>query len=386
MFRIDMKYHVLIIIPHEYQWDLLLDDHLFAYHHLSYMLSLPTKSLTNLCFNLFNCILHDKLSPTYSYDKLMNYLILLRKRFGMTRKLIPCVKILFQNKLFREELFLNSNLHPWLNRLVESFSNYSMFSNEILDLFRKIMSLSMPTKLNELIQFLLQFSNKTLRALFINTLLRCIFKRRGFSRHILLSTLCSIFHLLTIDGSYSDDCLLAVAYHIIKRVRNTSTDNEIIEKCLKMHLIPMLINIYRDKQKRKYKSANPLPSAFVLIYEYCLNTLNCYCSTNFSSSSFSIISKNEALLICPCESCTELHEFLIDSKISTLIIDLSLRSVPDHCLRHTLSKFPMLAVEYKHDPSTGREQTLIISKCAYEQEQKQLCFHLRRLLNELHRI
>ncbi|CAF3218149.1 unnamed protein product [Rotaria sp. Silwood2] len=78
--------------------------------------------------------------------------------------------------------------------------------------------------------------------------------------------------------------------------------------------------------------------------------------------------------------------FLIDSKSSTLIFDLSSTLISDHCLRHTLSKFPMLSIEYKHDPCTGREQTLIISKCAYEQEKKQLCFHLRRLLMKLHRI
>jgi hypothetical protein len=68
------------------------------------------------------------------------------------------------------------------------------------------------------------------------------------------------------------------------------------------------------------------------------------------------------------------------------MFDLSTSIVPDHCLRHTLSKFPMLSIEYKHDPCTGREQTLIISKCGYEQEQKQLCFHLRRLLMQLHKI
>ena len=95
---------------------------------------------------------------------------------------------------------------------------------------------------------------------------------------------------------------------------------------------------------------------------------------------------NEALLICPCHSCAKLKDFLIDSINSTLIFDLSSNLVPDHCLRHTLSKFPMLSIEYKHDPCTGREQTLIISKRAYEQEQKQLCFHLRRLLPQLHRI
>jgi hypothetical protein len=151
----------------------------------------------------------------------------------------------------------------------------------------------------------------------------------------------------------------------------------------------MLINIYRDiKQKeKKFHSMISISPAFVLIYEYCLNTLNYYCSASLSSSSpLNIISINEALLICPCTSCGQLQTFLVDSKNSTLIFDLTTNLIPDHCLRHTLSKFPMLSIEYKHDPRTGREQTLIISKCGYEQEQKQLCFHLRRLLMQLHRL
>ncbi|CAF1142206.1 unnamed protein product [Rotaria sordida] len=379
------KYYVLVLIPYQYQWDLLLDDHSFAYHHLSYMFSLPTNSLNNLCLDLFDCILRDKIHSIYSFDKLIYYIILLRNRFGLTSKIIQLIKILFQNKQFKDELFSNNNnLNYWVNRLVESFSNWSMFSIEFLNLFRKIISLSMSTKLNEIIQFLLQFSNKILQTLFINILLRYIFKPRAYSRHISLSTLCSIFHLLIIDGSYSNDSLFILAYNIIKRVRKTSSENEIIEKYFKIHLIPMLINIYRDKQ---HNSNNSLSPAFILIYEYCLNTLNYYCSSTLSSSSsLNIISINEALLICPCTSCARLQMFLIDSKSSTLIFDLSSTLIPDHCLRYTLSKFPMLSIEYKHDPCTGREQTLIISKCAYEQEQKQLCFHLRRLLMNLHRI
>ncbi|CAF3111461.1 unnamed protein product [Rotaria sp. Silwood2] len=389
VFRNDTKYHVLVLIPYQYQWDLLLDDHSFAYHHLSYMLSLPTNSLNNLCLHLFDCILHDKMLSIYSFDKLIHYLIILRYRFGLIPKIIKLIKILFQNKQFKDELFSNNNLHFSLSRLVESFFDWPLFSMEFLDLFRKVISLSMPTKLNEIIQFLLQFSNKTLRALSINTLLRYIFKPRAYSRHILLSTLCSIFHLLIIDESYSNDCLFILAYNIIKRVRKNSFENEIIEKYFKIHLIPMLINIYRDKQEKEkqYHSNSPLSPAFVLIYEYCMNTLNYYCSSTLSSSSsLNIISMNEALLICPCTSCARLQMFLIDSKSSTLIFDLSSTLISDHCLRHTLSKFPMLSIEYKHDPCTGREQTLIISKCAYEQEKKQLCFHLRRLLMKLHRI
>jgi hypothetical protein len=260
-----------------------------------------------------------------------------------------------------------------------------MFSMEFLDLFRQIICSSMPTKLNEIIQFLIQFSHQTLRALLINTLLRFIFRSRTLPRHILFSTLCSLSHLLIIDGSYSIDSLLVLAYNLIKRIRKTSSDNEIIEKYFKIHVIPMIIDIYRDIQKSH--SNISISPAFVLIYEYCLNTLNYYCSSILTPSSpLNIISINEALLICPCTSCARLQTFLIDPQISTLMFDLSTSIVPDHCLRHTLSKFPMLSIEYKHDPCTGREQTLIISKCGYEQEQKQLCFHLRRLLMQLHKI
>jgi len=353
------------------------------------MLSLPTNSLNTLCLNLFDCILRDKTSPISSFDHLIHYLILLHARVGLTPKLIQLIKILFQNKQFKDELFSNEKLSYWLNRLVESFHDWSMFSMEFFDLFRKTISSSMPTKLNEIIQFLLHFSNKTFRTLFINTLLRYIFKRRALPRHILLSTLCSILHLLIIDGSYSLDCLLSLAFNIIKRIRKTSLENEIIEKCFKIHLIPMLINIYRDikEKEKKFHSIISISPAFVLIYEYCLNTLNYYCSASASSSSpLNIITINEALLICPCTSCARLQIFLVDPKNSTLIFDLTTNLIPDHCLRHTLSKFPMLSIEYKHDPRTGREQTLIISKCGYEQEQKQLCFHLRRLLMQLHRL
>jgi hypothetical protein len=260
-----------------------------------------------------------------------------------------------------------------------------MFSMEFLNLFQQVLCSSMPTKLNEIIQFLLQFSHKLLRALLINTLIRFIFKPRTLPRHILFSTFCSILHLLIIDGSYSIDSQLILAYNLIKRIRKNLSENEIIEKYFKIHLIPMIIHIYRDR--KKFHSIMPISPAFILIYEYCLNNLNYYCSLAIKSSSpLNIISVNEGFLICPCISCGQLKDFLIDRKISTLLIDLSTSLVPDHCLRHTLSKFPMLSIEYKHDPCTGREQTLIISKCGYEQEQKQLCFHLRRLLMQLHKI
>jgi hypothetical protein len=353
------------------------------------MLSLPTNSLNNLCLNLFDCILHDRMSTISLFDQIIRYLILLYHRFGLTSKIIELIKILFQNKQFKDELFSNKNLYYWLNRLVETFDHWSMFSIEFVDLFRQVISSSMPTKLNEIIQFLLQFSHQTLRALLINILLRYIFRRRALPRHILLSTLCSILHLVILDGSYSIDSLLCLAYNIIKRIRKTTYENEIIEKYFKIHLIPMLINICRDIQEKekKHHSIISVSPAFILIYEYCLNKLNYYCSSGFTSSALlNVISINEALLICPCQSCARLQVFLLDPKSSTLIFDLSSNLIPDHCLRHTLSKFPMLAIEYKHDPCTGREQTLIISKCAYEQEQKQLCFHLRRLLMQLHRI
>jgi hypothetical protein len=376
--RNDLRYHVLVIIPYRYQWDLLLDDHLFAYHHLSYMLSLPTNSFDNLCLNLFECILRDRISTICSFDKILQYLIELHHRFGLTMKLIELIKILFQNKQFKDQVFSNKELYLWLNRLTETFYSWSMFSMEFLDLFRQVLCSSIPTKLNEIIQFLLQFSHRILRALFINTLIRFIFK----PRHIVFSTLCSILHLLIVDGSYSSDSLLILAYNLIKRVRKCSSENEIIDKYFKLHLIPTLIHIYRD-----IKESHSISSAFILIYEYCLNTLNYYCSSRITSSSpLNIISINEALLICPCTSCTRLQMFLVDSNLSTLMFDLSTSLIPDHCLRHTLSKFPMLSIESKHDPCTGREQTLIISKCGYEQEQKQLCFHLRRLLMQLHKI
>lgn len=388
MVRCDIKYQVLVLIPYQRQWDLLLDDHSFAYHHLSFMLSLPTNTLNNLCLNLFDCIFRDRTIKIISFDKLMQYLILLYHRFGSTVKIIQYIKILFSNKQFKDELFSNRQLYSWLNRLTETFYHLPMFSKEFLDLFRKIISLSMPTKLNEIIQFLIEFSNKTLRALFINTLVRYVFKPHGFSRHILLSTLCSIFHLLIIDESYSDEALCILAYNIIKRVRKITSEYEIINKCLKIHLIPMLININHDKQKKDQlsNSKRSLSSAFVLIYEFCLNILNYYCSSTISySSSLAVISTNEGHLMCSCSSCERLKKFLLDPTTSTLINDLSAIN-PEHCLRNTLSKLPMVSIEYKHDPCTGREQTLIVSKIPHEQETKQLCFHLRRLLMKLNKI
>ncbi|CAF0989176.1 unnamed protein product [Adineta ricciae] len=390
VFRHYSKFQVLLIIPLVHQWDLLLDDHAFACHHLSYMLSLPTNALDSLSLNLLSCILREKTaSSNLLFGQIIHYLIILRTRLGLTPNVIQLIKLLFRHKQFQDELFSNEKLFHWLNRLVASVESWSMFAMEFLELFRKVINSSMPTKLNEVIQFLLQLSNAVLRALFINTLLRTIFKRRTLPRHVLLSTLCSILHLLIVDGSYSLDCQLSLAYNIIKRVRKTSIDGEIIEKCFKIHLIPMLINIYRDlkiKGKQSH-SVIPLSAAFILIYEYCLNALNYYCSSNsLSSSPLNVVSINEALLICPCASCTRLQMFLVDSKTSTLILGVSSNLVADHCLRHTLSKFPMLSIEYKHDSCTGREETLIISKCGYEEEQKQLCFHLRRLLLQLHRL
>lgn len=349
------------------------------------MFTFQTNSLNHLCLNFFECILRDRTSPICSFEKILNYLILLYQRFGLTMKIIQLLKMIFHNKSFKDELFSNKNLYYWLNYLVETFQSWPMFAMEFLDLFQQILCLSIPTKLHDIVQFLLEFSHKTLRALLINTLIRFIFKPRALPRHILFSTLCSILHLLIVDGSYSTDSLLILAYNLIKRIRKTSSDNEIIEKYFKIHLIPTIIHIYRDLKKLHIN--NSISPAFILIYEYCLNTLHYYCSSSIKSSSpLNIISMNEALLICPCQSCARLQMFLIDSKNSTLIYDLSTTLVPDHCLRHTLSKFPMLSIEYKHDPCTGREQTLIISKCGYEQEQKQLCFHLRRLLMQLHKI
>lgn len=349
------------------------------------MFSLPTNLLKNLCLNFVECILRNRTSSIYSFDKILHYLIRLYYQFGLTNKIIELIRILFQNKQFKDESFSNKNLYYWLNRLVEILQYSPMFSMEFLELFRQTLCLSMPTKLNEIIEFLLQFSHKTLRALLINTLLRSIFKPRTLPRHILFTTLCSILHLLIVDGSYSTDSLLVLAYNIIKRVRKTTSENEIINKYFKIHLIPTIIHIYRDL--RKSLSNHPISPAFILIYEYCLNTLNYFCSSPLIPSlPLNIISRNEAMLICPCDSCCKLKDFLGDDKTSTLIYDLSTSLVPDHCLRHTLSKFSMLTIEYKHDPCTNREQTLIISKCGYEQEQKQLCFHLRRLLTELHKL
>ena len=376
-----MKYDVLAIIPYERQCDLLLDDHSLAYHHLSYMLSLPIHSFDEISLNFLECFLRDRISSNYSFEKLIDYLIILRHRFGLTTKIVELLHLLFENKHFREQVFVKRDLDTCLNHLIESFQSWPIFFIEFLDLFRQILSSFMPTKLTEIVQFLLQLSHRTLRALLINVLIRFVFRIRALPRHILFSTFCSILHLLIVDGSYSVDTLLVLAYNIIKRVRKTSSDNEIIEKYFKIHLIPMLIHIYRQIK------GLPVSPAFILIYEYCLNTLNYYCSLPVTSSSpLNIISVNEALLMCPCASCTRLQAFLLDPKHSTLIYDFSSSITPDHCLRHTLSKYPMLSLEYKHDPCTGDEQTLIISKCGYEQEQKQLCFHLRRLLCQLHRM
>lgn len=384
VFRNYSKFHVLLIVPFQNQWDFLLDEHSFAFHHLSYMLSLRPAFVHQLCVHLLNCILRDRTSAKLPFDQLIGHLLLLRHRIGLTPALLDLIRLLFQHKQFQEELFSNPKLAARLNRLTEALRDWPLFSMQFLELFRKLLGASMPTKLNDIIRFLRQLSNAVLRALLVNVLLRSIFKRRGLPRHILLSTLCSIFHLLVLDGSYSVDCLLALAYHIIRRVRKSSADTDVIQKSLKLYLIPMLINIYREiKPTRKQL----LPPAFVLIHEYCLNTLNYYCSSAASPSApFFVIDDNEAQLMCPCKSCDRLRDFLVEPRISSLVFDFSSDVIADHCLRHTLSKFPMLTLEYKHDPCTGREQTLIVSKCGYEEEKKQLCFHLRRLLLQLYQI
>ena len=335
------------------------------------MLSQSNHFFDQFSLHFLECILRDRISSNYSFEKLIDYLILLRHRFGLTSKMIELLTLILENKSFKEQIFLKRDLDHSINHLVESFHSYSMFS----DLFRQILSSAMPTKLNEIVQFLLQLTHRTLRTLLINNLIRFIFRIRALPRHVLFSTLCSILHLLIVDGSYSIDSLLVLAYNIIKRVRKTSSENEIIDKYFKIHLIPTLIHIYRQTKSQ------PISPAFILIYEYCFNTLNYYCSSPLTSSSpLNIISVNEGLLICPCSSCLKLQNFLIDPGLSTLL------TTSDHCLTHTLTKFPMLSIEYKHDPCTGREQTLIISKCGYEEEQRQLCFHLRRLLFQFHRI
>ena len=120
-----------------------------------------------------------------------------------------------------------------------------------------------------------------------------------------------------------------LSYNIIKRLRKLSSDYEIIEKYFKIHLIPILIHIYRDikEKEKKFHRIISLSPAFLLLYEYCLNKLNYYCSIgNQSSSTFNVISMNEALLMCPCDSCGKLQKFLLNSELSTLIFDLSKNS------------------------------------------------------------
>ena len=377
----NMQYHVLLIIPSDYQWDLLLDNHADAFHHLSYMLSLP-KTLVFLqdsCLNFMECILRDR--QIVSFDPLVRSFVELRERCPLTPKFVRLVKDLLEHPQLIEQFFSDLHLVPSFNRFIDAFSDCPMFSNELLTFFCQLLSQSMPMKITEIQQFLLQVDQRHLRALLINALVRFIFKPRALPRHILLSTHCSLFHLLMMDGSYSGDALLTLAYQIVRRVRRLPFENEILDKGLKSHLIPMLINISRDCRTKGVLCGSP---AFMLIYQYCMNTLHYYCSPSFSFSSslsLSIISQNEALLICPCSPCRRLHDFLLDSKVSSLIVNDI-----DHCLRHTLKQFPILALEYKHDPLTGTEQTLIISKCAHEQDQKQLCFHLRRLLMQFDRI
>jgi hypothetical protein len=54
-----------------------------------------------------------------------------------------------------------------VNRLVEKFSSWSMFSIEFLNLFRHVIIHQCQQNLNEIIQFLLQFPHKILRTLLI---------------------------------------------------------------------------------------------------------------------------------------------------------------------------------------------------------------------------
>ncbi|CAF2966302.1 unnamed protein product [Rotaria sp. Silwood2] len=79
-------------------------------------------------------ILHDKTSSISSFDQLIRYPYRLPDHVILTSKIIQFIKILFQNKQFKDELFSSQKLYYWLNRLVESFHDWSMFSMEFLDL------------------------------------------------------------------------------------------------------------------------------------------------------------------------------------------------------------------------------------------------------------
>lgn len=389
--RSHSQYHILLLIPWTYQWDLLFDHSDSVYLHLSYMLSLPKSLLliNQFCLSLLESLVRDRLSTNLlAFDQLIRACLELRDRLGsssLSTRLSKVMKEILQMKSFREQFFSQSNLSHDFNRLMEKFDDRIISAMDLAHFFRQLLILSVPMKTTELCTFLRQIGRPSLRAFLINMFIRFVFKRRALPRHVLISTLCSILHLLSVDGSYSSEALLTVAYQIIKRVRKFASEDEILHKGLKTHLIPMLIHIYRDAP-----SSSPMSPAFAFIYQYSLNKLIYFCSSSspFSPSSTTCptITDNEALLMCSCYSCQRLANFLRNDQSSTFIYTFSPTNPSSPCLRHSLTQFPFLTWEYQHDPCTGEETTLLISKSVHEQEQKQLCFHLHRLLMHMHRL
>ena len=381
LIRSNCQYQVLILLPHVNQWDFLLENHSSAQHHLLFMTLTP--KMSSYLYEFCRCFLRDRTSTDSNFVPLIQCFI----RLPYSEKLVRLIKEFLKFKRLKEEFFLQPDLTNSFLTFVERYENCSILTLEFYHFFRQLMNQSTPLKIKEYTRLLLDIKSVSFRAVLIHKLIRYIFKPRTLPRHISLSILCSLLHLLTLDGSYSNEVELTVAYQILKRVRKFSADTEILSKGLKLHLIPTLIEIQRDLNKLGQRR-NSVSPAFILIHQYCRNALDYFCSpslvlTSPLLTSSNAISINEALLICSCKGCTQVQSFLLDARISTLMIDLTSNDLKISCLRYTLKQFPILSVEYKYDPFTGQEQTVVLTKSAHEQEHKQLCFHLRRLLIQL---
>lgn len=380
--RSNNEYQVLVLLPKINQWDILLDDHSSAYHHLSFIISMPRFS--HHLNDFFRCFLRDQTSLIARLTPFVQSL----SRLQYSTDSVDIIKEFLQIKQIRENFFNESALVDEIVLLIDRFDHCSILAKGFFHFFRQLLNHWMPAKLKEFCRMLLNIKRLATRALLINALIRFIFKPRSKSRHISLGTLCEILHLLIVDGSYSIDVQLIIAQQIVKRVRKFPNDNDILRNGLKAHLIPMLINIYRNQLKSNSETCS-LSIAFTFVYQYCLNALNYFCSSSYlfnSPSTYDPISANEAALLCHCEVCDPFREFLLNEHSSTWVVDLTKKRANNDCLFNTIKQYPSLSTEYKYDPITGQKQTLIISKTAYEQEQKQLCFHLRRLLMQLEKI
>jgi len=349
------QFDAILLIPIINQWDLLIENPSDVYHHLSFMLS--KECFDENSVNLLECFLADESKKISSFEKLIE----LMNRLKSIDKMMELLKLLFMRQDFQEDFFENKRLIRPINELINKCRHISEFSHEFLDFYRQCLSQSIPTKLDDIVEFLLQLENQTYRCLLINIFLRFILRKRLIPRQIIFSTLCSIFSLLIIDQSYSTDCLLKFAYYLIKRVRSNSS---LIY--LKSYLIPMICRIYRH--------LTDFPPAFFLLYQFSLNYLQTFQPE--PQSPINIITTIESNLLCPCPYCQQLKHFLLDSSNLTLTYPTS---TLNQCLARTLQSFQMLSIEYNQTQVT-------ISKSSTQQQQQQLSCYLYHVLLNLEKL